>query len=214
MVIDKNLLSKKSGQESANELFGPIKAQLTKAREQFENLVANHQTAILENIDEVVKKVLYNYNSRGNAGDTITFDVRFVYDGEYSVPSYDIYEFNATYGGNGATYKLKGDYSRYLSKDIVNTSKFSKEELDDMATNCKKYLSGVLEFSDISVNSENRVLIFADLDKYLIKAAHDFSRLVVAYLAKQGIKSRANQTNNKVTVVIERDTDTGGFENI
>jgi hypothetical protein len=214
MAIDKNLLSKKSGQESADELFGPIKTQLTKAREQFENLVANHQTAILENIDEVVKKVLYNYNSRGNAGDTITFDVRFIYDGEYSVPSYDIYGFKATYGGNGATYKLKGDYSRYLDEDIVNTSKFSKEELDDMATNCKKYLSGVLEFSDIRVNAENKVSIFVDLDKYLIKAAHDFSQLVVAYLAKQGIKSSASQSNNKVTVVIERDTDTGGFEDI
>ena len=76
------------------------------------------------------------------------------------------------------------------------------------------YLSGVLEFSDIRVDAENNVSIFIDLDKYLIKAAHDFSQLVVAYLAKQGIKSSASQSNNKVTVVIERDTDTGGFEDI
>ena len=48
----------------------------------------------------------------------------------------------------------------------------------------------------------------------LTKAATDFSRLVVAYLAKQGIKSKARQINNEVTVVIERDTDTGGFEDI
>ena len=214
MAIDKNLLSKKSGQERADELFGDIKTQLTKARAQFENLVANHQTAILENIDEVVKQVLYNYNSRGNAGDTITFDVSFIYDSEYPVPSYDIYRFNATYGSKGVTYELGGDYSRYLSKNIVNTSKFGKEELDDMAVNCRRYLSGVLEFSDISVNSENKVSIFVNLNEYLVKAANDFSKLVVAYLAKQGIKSRARQSNNKVTVVIERDTDTGGFEDI
>lgn len=33
MVIDKNLLSKKSGQDSADELFSETKVRLTKARD-------------------------------------------------------------------------------------------------------------------------------------------------------------------------------------
>ena len=214
MVIDKNLLSKKSGQESANELFSETKVRLIKAREQFENLIANHQTIILENIDEIVKRVLHNYNSRGNTSDTITFDVLFSETNETSVWIDNSYEFGVTLDGHGATYKLNGNYSYFVSENIVNTSQFSKEELNDMSKNCRKYLDNVLIIDEISVNSDNKISIFVNLNDYLIKAAHDFSQLVVAYLAKQGIKSRANQSYNKVTVIIERDTDTGGFEDI
>lgn len=214
MVIDKNLLSKKSGQDSADELFSETKVRLTKARDQFENLVANHESVILQNIDEVVKRVLHNYNSRGNTGDTITFDVLFKETNEQPVFISDIYSFKATWDGHGATYELNGNYSYFASKDIVNTSQFSKEELDDMSKNCRKYLDNVLNIYEISVNSDNKVSIFVNLNDYLAKAANDFSKLVVAYLAKQGIKSRASRAYTKVTVVIERDTDTGGFEDI
>ena len=62
MVIDKTLLSKKSGQVSANELFRSLKARLIKARKGFENLVADNQSKFIENIDNCVNEILYNSN--------------------------------------------------------------------------------------------------------------------------------------------------------
>ena len=215
MVIDKNLLSKKSGQESADELFGPLKAKLVKARGEFENFVADNQSELIESIDNCVKEVVHSNNHIANVNDSITFEVEFDNRLYGFVKGSKSIDFDTNVSGRGIDYVFKNIYRYEVDKSLVDMDALSFSEFSQLQTNCEKYLANSINLKKIEINDEtNTIKVFSSPREYLIKAANDFSRFVVAYLAKQGIKSRARQTDNKVTVVIERDTDTGGFEEI
>ena len=217
MVIDKNLLSKKSVQESADELFGPFKAKLIRARGEFENFVANNQEALIESIDNCVKEAVHNNNRVMNLNDSITFDVIFNSWVHRLVDNSKSIDFESSVSNTEIEYVFNTIYHYEIDKNLLDISTLSADEYEQLKTNCEKYLTSLIDTGEIEVNDKGNTI---DVDvnvnsiKYLFKAANDFSRFVVVYLAKQGIKSRANQSNNKVTVVIERDTDTGGFEDI
>lgn len=215
MVINKNLLSKKSVQESADELFGPFKAKLIKARGEFENFVANNQEVLIESIDNCIKEVVHSSNRVMNLNDSITFDVEFNSWAHRLVNDSKSIDFESSVSNTGIEYIFKNIYHYEIDKNLLDIYTLSADEYGQLKTNCKNYLTGLIDTDEIEVNDKyNTIDVDVDSSKYLFKAANDFSRFVVAYLAKQGIKSRANQSYNKVTVVIERDTDTGGFENI
>lgn len=215
MVIDKNLLSKKSAQENADELFGPIKAKLIKARGEFENFVANNQEVLIESIDNCVKEVARSNNRIANLTDSITFDVKFnskIYSFVNDSKSID---FEAKVFNPGIVYDFNNVYCYEIDKNLIDMSTLSADEYSQLCANCDKYLANSINFDKIKVDDKyNTIKVDVDPCNYLVKVANDFSRFVVAYLAKQGIKSKARQINNKVTVVIERDTDIGGFEEI
>ena len=215
MVIDKNLLSKKSGQESASELFGPLKARLIKARGEFENFVANNQEVLIESIDNCVKEVVHSNNRIANTSDSITFEVNFLRTIYGFVDDSKSIDFNARVAGFGMNYSFKNVYCHKIDKNLVDMNALKASELAQLWTNCEKYLTNSINIEKIKVDDKyNTIEVDANLNDYIVKAANDFSRFVVAYLAKQGIKSSTRQTDNEVTVVIERDTDTGGFEDI
>jgi len=215
MVINKNLLSKKPVQESADELFGPFKAKLIKARGEFENFVANNQEVLIESIDNCIKEVVHSSNRVMNLNDSITFDVEFNSWARRLVNDSKSIDFESSVSNTGIEYIFKNIYHYEIDKNLLDIYTLSADEYGQLKTNCKNYLTGLIDTDEIEVNDKyNTIDVDVDSSKYLFKAANDFSRFVVAYLAKQGIKSRANQSYNKVTVVIERDTDTGGFENI
>lgn len=215
MVIDKNLLSKKSGQESADELFGPLKTRLINARKELENIVANNQSEFIESIDECVKEVIHNNNRIANVNDSITFNAKFYSRIYGSVNDSKSIDLESTASRSGVEYAVRKFYRYEVDKNLVDMYILKPSELVQLKANCGKYLANSINIDEIKVIDEaNTIRVSVNLNDYLTKAARDFSRFVVAYLAKQGIKSRANQTNNEVTVVIERDTDTGGFEEI
>ena len=215
MVIDKNLLSKKSGQDSADELFGPLKTRLINARKELENIVANNQSEFIESIDECIKEVVHNNNRLANVNDSITFKALFARRIGGLVNNPKSIDFDTNISNTKITYAFKGIYYHEIDKNLVNMSKLSASELSQLRVDCEKYLADSINIEEIKINDKNNtVKVYAGISDYLIKATADFSRFVVAYLAKQGIKSSARQTINEVTVVIERDTDTGGFEDI
>ena len=215
MVIDKNLLSKKSGQDSANELFGPCKSRLIKARGELENFVANNQSELAESIDECVKEVLHNNNRIANITDSITFKATF-YRQIYSyVNDSKSIDFESKASRFGVAYSFNNVYRYKVDKNLINMDILIASELSQLKTNCEKYLANSINIGKIEIDDKaNEIKVFVDLHDYITKAANDFSRFVVVYLAKQGIKSSARQTDNEVTIIIERDTDTGGFEDI
>lgn len=215
MVIDKNLLSKKSGQDSADELFGPLKTRLINARKELENIVANNQSEFIESIDECVKEVVHNNNRLANVNDSITFKAKFYRQIYSHVNDSKSIDFKAYVFGWGIEYNVKSSYRFEVDKDLVDMSTLTGGDFSQLRVNCEKYLANSINIKEIELNGDaNAIKVSVNLDDYLTKAANDFSRFVVAYLAKQGIKSSARQTNNEVTVVIERDTDAGGFEDI
>lgn len=215
MVIDKNLLSKKSGQESADELFGPLKTRLISARSELENIVANNQSEFIESIDECVKEVIHNNNHIANVNDSITFKVKFYRQIYSSVKNSKSIDFKAYVFGWGIEYNFKSSYRYEVDKDLVDISALTGGDFSQLRVNCEKYLANSINIKEIElIGNANAIKVSVNLDDYLTKAARDFSHFVVAYLAKQGIKSSARQTNDEVIVVIERDTDTGGFEEI
>ena len=206
MVIDKNLLSQKSGQDSADELFGPLKTRLINARKELENIVANNQSEFIESIDECVKEVIHNDNRLANVNDSITFKAKFYRQIYSHVNDSKSIDFESKVSRFGFEYTFKNLYYYEVDKNLINMDILISSELSQLKANCEKYLAN-------SINID-KIKVFVDLRDYITKAANDFSRFVVAYLAKQGIKARARQTDNEVEVVIERDTDTGGFEEI
>ena len=215
MVIDKNLLSKKSGQDSANELFGPLRTRLINARSELENIVANNQSEFIESIDECVKEVVHNNNRLANVNDSITFKVTFYRQIYSHVNDSKSIDFKSEVSRSGVSYTFKNLYRYEVDKNLINMDILISSELSQLKANCEKYLANSINIDKIEINDEaNEIKVFVDLYDYIIKAANDFSRFIVAYLAKQGIKSSARQSDNEVTVVIERDTDTGGFEEI
>lgn len=215
MVIDKNLLSKKSGQDSVNELFGPLKTRLINARSELENIIANNQSEFIESIDECVKEVIHNNNRIANVNDSITFKATFYKQVHSIVNNSKSIDFEFVASRFGVKYRFKNLYCYEVDKNLVDMNKLISSELSQLKANCEKYLADSINIEKIEIDElTNEITVFVDLNGYITKAANDFSRFVVVYLAKQGIKSRANQTNNEVTVVIERDTDTGGFEEI
>lgn len=215
MVIDKNLLSKKSGQDSADELFGPLKTRLINARKELENIVANNQSEFIESIDECVKEVVHNNNRLANANDSITFKALFARRIDGVINGSNFIDFDANISNAGITYAFKRIYYHEIDKNLVNMSELSASELSQLRVDCEKYLADSINIDEIKINSKaNTVTVYIGMSDYLINATADFSRFVVAYLAKQGIKSSARQVINYAIVVIERDTDTGGFEEI
>lgn len=215
MVIDKNLLSKKSGQDSADELFGPLKTRLINARKELENIVANNQSEFIESIDECVKEVVHNNNRLANINDSITFKAKFYRQIYSHVNDSKSIDFESKVSRFGFEYTFKNLYYYEVDKNLINMDILISSELSQLKANCEKYLANSINIDKIEINHEtNEIKVFVDLRDYITKAANDFSRFVVAYLAKQGIKARARQTDNEVEVVIERDTDTGGFEEI
>lgn len=215
MVIDKNLLSKKSGQDSADELFGPLKTRLINASKELENIVANNQSEFIESIDKCVKEVIHNNNRIANVNDSITFKAKFYRQIYSSVKNSKSIDFKADVFGWGIEYNFKSSYRYEVDKDLVDISALTGGDFSQLRVNCEKYLANSINIKEIElIGNANAIKVSVNLDDYLTKAARDFSHFVVAYLAKQGIKSSARQTNNEVIVVIERDTDTGGFEEI
>lgn len=215
MVIDKNLLSKKSGQDSADELFGPLKTRLIKARSGLENIIADNQSEFIESIDECVKEVVHNNNRLANVNDSITFKATFYREIYSFVNDSKSIDFETNVSRSGVAYSFKNLYCYQVDKNLVNMDILVSSEFAQLRANCEKYLANSINIDKIEISDEtNEIKVFVDLHDYITKAANDFSRFVVAYLAKQGIKSRARQTDNEVEVVIERDTDTGGFEEI
>ena len=215
MAIDKNLLSKKSGQDSADELFGPLKTRLIKARSGLENIIADNQSEFIESIDECVKEVVHNNNRLANVNDSITFKATFYREIYSFVNDSKSIDFETNVSRSGVAYSFKNLYRYEVDKNLVNMDILVSSEFAQLRANCEKYLANSINIDKIEISDEtNEIKVFVDLHDYIIKAANDFSRFVVAYLAKQGIKSSARQTDNEVTVVIERDTDTGGFEDI
>lgn len=215
MVIDKNLLSKKSGQESADELFGQIKADLIRINGELGNIVANNQSDFVESIDDCVHTILNDNNSHGKANSTIVFKAKFLESSSPLLKANDNVSFRYYLGAPELKYYIPCKYRYSFDKDTVSIVNSKDSGTIELIKNCKKYINNSITFKDIdTMNTYNALDFELNIYEHLVKAANDFSRLVVAYLAKQGIKSRANQTNNEVTVVIERDTDTGGFEDI
>ena len=215
MVIDKNLLSKKSGQDSANELFGPLKTQLINARRELENIIANNQSKFIENIDSFVNEALHNNARIDNVADCITFNVRFARRIGGLIKNPNSIDFDTSVSNTEITYAFKSIYYHEIDKNLVNMSELSANELSQLRVDCEKYLANSINIDEIKINSKaNTVKVYIDISDYLINATADFICFVVAYLAKRGIKSSARQVINRVTVVIERDTDTGGFEDI
>ena len=217
MVIDKNLLSKKSGQDGANELFGPCKSRLIKARAGFENFVSNHQQELIEKLDELVHTLLQKNNTHGKVSDVLTFDVKFDNNTLYDAANSKAIDYTHSFTDSGLKYTFYVLYHQEVDKDLVDmNATFHKGNVKaEFLNNCKKYLNNPFKIRRIDVNAyDNSYDVVIDINEYLVKIANEYSHFVVAYLAKQGIKSRAVQSGKEVKVVIERDTDTGGFENI
>lgn len=215
MVIDKNLLSKKSAQESADELFGPIKADLIRINGELGNIVANNQSDFIESIDDCVHATLNDSNSRGKVNGTIVFKARFISTYRNFIKPKDSVSLSYYVDGSTLGYYIPSKYRYSFDEDNVSIVNSTDPKTVELIKNCKKYINNSVKLNDIdTMNTYNALDFELGAHEHVIKAANDFSKLVVAYLAKQGIKSRANQTNNEVTVVIERDTDTEGFENI
>lgn len=210
MVIDKSLLSKKSAQETTDEIFAPLKANLPKVISEYENVVQNEQDYIMQTIDECVAERSQYANSVANVENNFVFKVKFHESSRYDLTLY------ANTSHNGIDYYINPNYYYRFDNNLVDMYHIPISEHKNLVKRCKKYLNNAFPtIGDIiAIDDANAFKIKFNTNEYLIKAATDFSRLVVAYLAKQGIKSKARQINNEVTVVIERDTDTGGFEDI
>lgn len=210
MVIDKNLLSKQTAQETTDKIFAPLKANLPKVISEYENVVQNEQDYIMQTIDECVAERSQYANSVANVENNFVFKVGFHESSRYDLTLY------ANTSRDGIDYYINPNYYYRFDTDLVDMYHIPISEHANLVKRCKKYLNNAFPtIGDIDVISGNNAFkIQFNTSEYLTKAATDFSRLVVAYLAKQGIKSRARQTNNEVTVVIERDTNTGGFEDI
>lgn len=210
MVIDKNLLSKQTAQETTDEIFAPLKANLLKVISKYENVVQTEQDYIMQTIDDCVTERSQYANSVANVENNFVFKVEFH---ENSRNDRDLY---AKTSHGGIDYYINPNYYYRFDTNLVNLYRIPTSEQANLVKRCKKYLNNAFPtMGDIEADSyDNAFKIQFNINDYLVKAANDFSRFVVAYLAKQGIKSRASQSNNKVTVVIERDTDTGGFEDI
>lgn len=203
MVIDKNLLSKQTAQETTDEIFAPLKANLPKVISEYENVVQNEQDYIMQTIDECVAE-------RSQYANSVANNVGFHESSRYDLTLY------ANTSRDGIDYYINPNYYYRFDTDLVDMYHIPISEHANLVKRCKKYLNNAFPtIGDIdAISGNNAFKIQFNTSEYLTKAATDFSRLVVAYLAKQGIKSKARQINNEVTVVIERDTDTGGFEEI
>ena len=210
MVIDKNLLSKQSAQETTDEIFAPLKANLPKVISEYENVVQNEQDYIMQTIDECVAERSQYANSVANVENNFVFKVGFHESSRYDLTLY------ANTSRDGINYYINPNYYYRFDTNLVDMYHIPISEHANLVKRCKKYLNNAFPtIGDIdAISGNNAFKIQFNTSEYLTKAATDFSRLVVAYLAKQGIKSKARQINNEVTVVIERDTDTGGFEEI
>lgn len=210
IVIDKNLLSKQTAQETTDEIFAPLKANLPKVISKYENLVQNEQDYIMQTIDDCVTERSQYANSVANVENNFVFKVEFHENSRYDL---DLYA-NTSHGG--IDYYINPNYYYRFDTNLVDMYHIPTSEHANLVKRCKKYLNNAFPtIGDIeAISYDNAFKIQFNTNDYLVKAANDFSRFVVAYLAKQGIKSRASQSNNKVTVVIERDTNTGGFEDI
>lgn len=210
MVIDKNLLSKQTAQEKTDEIFAPLKADLPKVISEYKNLIQNEQDYIMQTIDECVAERSQYANRIANVENNFVFKVGFYESSRYDLTLY------ANTSPNGIDYYINPNYYYRFDTNLVDMYHIPTSECRVLVKRCKKYLNNAFpainDIEDISGN--NAFKINFDTSEYRLKAAKDFSRFVVAYLAKQSIKSRAVQSNNEVTVVIERDTDTGGFEDI
>lgn len=217
MVIDKNLLSKQSGQEGANELFGPCKSRLIKARVEYENFVSSYQQELIEELDNLVHTLLQQNNVRGKVSDVLTFDVKFDNNISYYAANGKALDYSYNFTSSGLEYAFYALYHQEVDKDLVNmNATFHRDNVKaEFLNNCKKYLNNPFKIKRIDVNAyDNSYDVRIDVNEYLVKIANDYSRFVVAYLAKQGIKSRAVQSGKDVKVIIERDTDIGGFDDI
>ena len=210
MVIDKNLLSKQTAQKTTDEIFAPLKANLPKVISEYENVVQNEQDYIMQTIDECVTERSQYANSVANVENNFVFKVGFYKSSRY------INTLQASTSSSGIDYYINPNYYYRFDDNLVDMYHIPLSECNNLVKRCKKYLNNAFPtIGDIeAISDDNAFKIQFNTNEYLVKAALDFSRFVVAYLAKQGIKSRARQTNNEVTVVIERDTDTGGFEEI
>lgn len=210
MVIDKNLLSKQTAQETTDKIFVPLKANLLKVISKYENVVQTEQDYFMQTIDDCVTKRSQYANSVADVENNFVFKVEFH---ENSRNDRDLY---AKTSPDGIDYYINPNYNYRFDTKLVNLYRIPTSEHANLVKRCKKYLNNAFPtMVDIEADSyDNAFKIQFNINDYLVKAANDFSRFIVAYLAKQGIKSRASQSNNKVTVVIERDTDTGGFEDI
>ena len=203
MVIDKNLLSKQTALETTDEIFAPLKANLPKVISKYENVVQNEQDYIMQTIDECVAERSQYANSVANVENNFVFKVEFHENSRYDL---DLY---ANTSRDGIDYYINPNYYYRFDTNLVDMYHIPISEHANLVKRCKKYLNNAFPtIGDIDVISgDNAFKIQFNTSEYLTKAATDFSRLVVAYLAKQGIKSKARQINNEVTVVIERDTD-------
>ena len=210
MVIDKNLLSKQTALETTDEIFAPLKANLPKVISKYENVVQNEQDYIMQTIDDCVTERSQYANSVANVENNFVFKVEFHENSRYDL---DLY---ANTSRDGIDYYINPNYYYRFDTNLVDMYHIPISEHANLVKRCKKYLNNAFPtIGDIeAISDDNAFKIQFNTSEYLTKAATDFSRLVVAYLAKQGIKSKARQINNEVTVVIERDTDTGGFEDI
>lgn len=210
MVIDKNLLSKRASQEKTDEIFAPLKAKLVNVIKDYENLIQNAQSYIMQNIDDCVAERSHYANSIANVENNFVFNVKF------NAVSNQAYAVHANTSSKGINYSVSSKYYYSFDTELVDLYHIPIKEAVNLAKRYKKYLNNTFpSITDIDVNdSDNAFVVNFNIDDYLKKAAGDFSRLAVAYLAKQGIKSRAVQSGNEVKVIIERDTDTGGFEDI
>ena len=112
-------------------------------------------------------------------------------------------DFDAYVSNTGIEFVLRNIYLYEVDKNLVNMSELSFSEFFQLHTNCEKYLANLINIEDIIIDDNANVIkVNAYLGEYLTKAATDFCRFVVAYLAKQGIKSSACQTGNESTVII------------
>ena len=187
-----------------------MKANLPKVISKYENVVQNEQDYIMQTIDDCVTERSQYANSVANVENNFVFKVEFHENSRYDL---DLY---ANTSRDGIDYYINPNYYYRFDTNLVDMYHIPISEHANLVKRCKKYLNNAFPtIGDIDVISgDNAFKIQFNTSEYLTKAATDFSRLVVAYLAKQGIKSKARQINNEVTVVIERDTDTGGFEDI
>ena len=205
-----------------DEAFGKAKVDIKTMDSKFQTLVSDNISLIGSALDEYIasyRTEIANLKSDEHMVMRISLEthgyfVKAVTSNSHVNDSKSI-DFESKVSRFGFEYTFKNLYYYEVDKNLINMDILIPSELSQLKANCEKYLANSINIDKIEINHEtNEIKVFVDLRDYITKAANDFSRFVVAYLAKQGIKSRARQTDNEVEVVIERDTDTGGFEEI